>query len=46
MKKFKSFTTPMEINFKKLCGDVVGHDLANPSKYQQLVEALMFLVNM
>lgn len=35
----------MEMNFKKLCGEVVGPDLANPYKYQQLIGALMFLVN-
>ena len=37
--------SPMEMNFKKLCGEVVGIDLENPSKYRQLIEALMFLVN-
>ena len=41
----KSVTTSMELNFKKLCGSVVGPDLENPSKYHQLVGALMFLVN-
>jgi len=30
MKKFKALTTPTEINFKKLCGDVVGTDLEDP----------------
>jgi len=41
----KSLATPMEMNFKKLCGDVVGPDLANPSEYRQLIGALMFLLN-
>lgn len=41
----KSIVTPMEINFTKLCGDVVGPDLENPSQYGQLIGALMFLVN-
>lgn len=41
----KFVTTPMELNFKKLCGSVVGPGLANPSEYHQLVGALMFLVN-
>jgi len=35
----------MEMNFKKLCGYVVGLDLANPSEYCQLIVALKFLVN-
>eukprot|EP00253_Pinus_taeda_P003979 PITA_03979 len=41
----KSMSTSMELNFKKLCGSVVGPGLANPSEYRQLVGALMFLVN-
>lgn len=45
MVDYKSVTTPMELNFKKLCGSVVGPDLGNPSEYRQLVVALMFLVN-
>ena len=40
----KSVFTPMELNFKKLCGSVVGPKLANPSEYRQL-GALMLLVN-
>jgi len=35
----------MEMNFKKLCIDVVGPDLANIYEYRQLIGALMFLVN-
>ena len=35
----------MELNFKKLSGNAVGHVLANPTEYRQLVGALMFLVN-
>ena len=41
----KSVSTPMELNFKKLSGSTVGPVLANPTKYCQLVGALMFLVN-
>eukprot|EP00253_Pinus_taeda_P023769 PITA_23769 len=41
----KSMTTPMELNFKKLCGSVIGPDLGNPFEYRQLVGAMMFLVN-
>ena len=41
----KSVSTPMEVNFKKLCGNAAGPVLANPTKYRQLVAALMFLVN-
>ena len=37
--------TPVEMNFKKLCGDVAGLDLENPSQYRQLIRVLMFLVN-
>eukprot|EP00253_Pinus_taeda_P021643 PITA_21643 len=43
MVECKSATTPMELNFKKLCGSVVGPELANPYEYRQLVGALMFL---
>lgn len=45
MNKRKSMVTPMEINFKKLCGDAAGPNLENPSQYRQLNGALMFLVN-
>jgi len=45
MTKCKSLPTSMKMNFKNLCGEVVGLDLANPSKYRQLIRALMFLVN-
>ena len=41
----KSMSTPMELNFKKLCGNVVGPTLENPTEYRQLIGALMFLVN-
>ena len=41
----KSVTTPMELNFEKLCGSAVGPDLGNPTEYRQLVGALMFIVN-
>eukprot|EP00253_Pinus_taeda_P012388 PITA_12388 len=41
----KSLPTPIEMNFKKLCGEVTGPDLANLSEYRQLIGALMFLVN-
>eukprot|EP00253_Pinus_taeda_P027783 PITA_27783 len=45
MVEFKSLVTPMEINFKKLCGDIAGLDLANPSEYRLFIGALIFLVN-
>lgn len=45
MVECKSVFTPMELNFKKLCGSVAGPELANPSEYRQLVGLLMFLVN-
>lgn len=45
MTECKSMNTTMEMNFKKLCGKLVGVDLVNPSKYCQLIGALMFLVN-
>lgn len=41
----KSLPTLMEMNFKKLCGDDAGPDLANPSEYKQWIGALMLLVN-
>ena len=40
----KSLSTPVELNFKKLSGNVVGLMLTNPTEYRQLVGALMFLV--
>eukprot|EP00253_Pinus_taeda_P026430 PITA_26430 len=40
----KLVTTPMELDFKKLSGSVVGPILRNDTEYHQLVEALMFLV--
>ena len=45
MVECKSFPTPMEMNFKNLCGEATRSDLANPSEYRQLLGALMFLVN-
>ena len=39
----KPMATLMEMNFKKLCGEVVRDDLENPSKYRQLIRTLMFL---
>ena len=33
----KSVSTPMELNFKKLCGNIVGPELGNPTKYRQLM---------
>ena len=41
----KSVSTPMELNFKKLCGSAVGLELGNPTEYPQLVGSLMFIVN-
>ena len=38
-------TTPMELNFKKLCSSDAGPALGNASKFRQLIVALMFLVN-
>lgn len=45
MVECKSMHTPMEMNFKKLCGKVAGPSLANPTAYRQLIGALIFLVN-
>ena len=41
----KPMTTPMELNFKKLCGSAAGPELGNASEYRQLIGALMFLVS-
>ena len=41
----KPVTTPMELNFKKLCGNVARPNLGNPSEFHHLIIALMFLVN-
>eukprot|EP00253_Pinus_taeda_P011034 PITA_11034 len=45
MVDYKPVTTPMELNFKKLCGSAVGLELGKASEYRQLIGALMFLVN-
>lgn len=45
MVDYKPLITPMELNFKKLCGSVVGRELGNPYEYRQLIGALIFLVN-
>lgn len=44
MTECKSLPTPMEMNFKKLCGEDVGLDLTNPSKYRDFIGAMIFLV--
>ena len=41
----KPVTTPMELNFKKLCGSAARPTLGNATEYRQLIGALMFLVN-
>lgn len=41
----KPMTTLMKLDFKKLCGSVVGPELGNASKYRQLIGALIFLLN-
>ena len=38
-------TTPMELNFRKICGSAARPALGNASEYLQLIGALMFLVN-
>ena len=43
MTECKFLPTPMKMNFKKLCGEVVGSNLANPS--ESTVDWGMFLVN-
>eukprot|EP00253_Pinus_taeda_P015184 PITA_15184 len=45
MVDYNPVTTPMELNFKKLCGSATGPVLENASEYRQLIGALMFLVN-
>lgn len=35
----------MEMNFKKLCSEAIGLDLENPFEDNQMIGALMFLVN-
>ena len=45
MVDWKSVTTTMELNFKKLFGSAAGPELGNPTEYHQLVGALMVLVN-
>lgn len=41
----KQVITLMEINFKKLCGNVARSELGNVSEYLRLIGALMVLVN-
>ena len=42
---YKSMTTPMTMNLKKLSGVVVDLYLIYPTMYRQLVGLLMYLVN-
>ena len=41
----KSLEIAMELNFKKLCRDLVGSNLVDSSKYRELIDALMFFEN-
>eukprot|EP00253_Pinus_taeda_P035004 PITA_35004 len=41
----KPVTTPMELNFKKLCVSDLRPELGNAYEYRQLIGAPMFLVN-
>jgi hypothetical protein len=43
MMHFKSMSTPMTLNLKKLCSDESG--LIDPTMYCQLIGSLMYLVN-
>ena len=36
MNECKSMVTPMEMKFKKLCGDVAGLAIENPSQFRQI----------
>eukprot|EP00253_Pinus_taeda_P025150 PITA_25150 len=45
MVDYKPITTPMELDFKKLCGSVARPVLRNSTEYRQLIGALIFLVN-
>ena len=45
MTECKAMVTPMEMNFKNLCGKITGPDKENSSEYRQLIGSLMFLVN-
>ena len=45
MVECKSMHTPMEMNFKKLCGKAARPSLENSIEYRKLIVALMFLVN-
>eukprot|EP00253_Pinus_taeda_P031355 PITA_31355 len=45
MVDYKSVTTLMELNFKKLCRSVSRAYLGNPFECRQLIGALVFLVN-
>eukprot|EP00253_Pinus_taeda_P017846 PITA_17846 len=45
MTECKSMNTPMEMNFKKLCGEAAVPNLGNTSEYRQWTRALTFLVN-
>ena len=45
MVDYKLVTTPMELNFKKLCGSAARLDLENAYEFRQLITTLTFLVN-
>jgi len=44
MVESKFMSTPMQLNFQRLCGTVAGIKFTNPYAYRQLVGGLMFLV--
>lgn len=45
MVECKSMHTPMEMKYKKLCGNAAGPNLENPKENRQLIGGLMFYVN-
>jgi hypothetical protein len=45
MMNFKSMSTPMVTNLRKLHDSDIGPDLVDPTMYRQLIGSLMYMIH-